>query len=284
MDAESRSAAPVSPAGVSTAMDVIIVDDEPAARRALREFCVLEPDLNIVGEYGSASEALEAVRDARPDVLFLDIQIGATNGVELARSLAPDEAPIIVFVTAHNRYAIDAFEVSAIDYLLKPFDAERFHKTLARVRRRYEMESAAERQAAFSSALEQLTTVAQNRSELRPRLLAEAGGHMRMVDVADVELVEGDRNYVRLTLGRDVYHVRSTLQQAERALRVQPILRISRSCLVNVNHVREVGRTPRGDFIFVLAGGATVTSSEGFRDVVRQYLAQFKVGSAEAVR
>jgi two-component system, LytTR family, response regulator len=284
MGAESHSTLPASSARVSTAMDVIIVDDEPAARRALREFCVLESDLNIVGEYGSASEALDAVRDVRPDVLFLDIQIGTTNGVELARSLAPDEAPIIVFVTAHNRYAIDAFEVSAIDYLLKPFDAERFHKTLVRVRRRYEVESAAERQAAFSSALEQLTTAAQNRSELRPRLLAESGGHMRMVDVADVELVEGDRNYVRLTLGRDVYHVRSTLQQAERVLQVQPILRISRSCLVNVNHVREVGRTPRGDFIFVLAGGATVTSSEGFRDVVRQYLAQFKVGSTEAVR
>src|SRR5579872_1975755 len=115
MGAESRSILPAS-ASASTAMDVIIVDDEPAARRALREFCVLESDLNIVGEYGSASEALEAMRDARPDVLFLDIQIGATNGVELARSLAPDDAPIIVFVTAHNRYAIDAFEVSAIDY------------------------------------------------------------------------------------------------------------------------------------------------------------------------
>jgi two-component system, LytTR family, response regulator len=280
MSAEHSTAWLASSVGVSTTMDVMIVDDEPAARRALREFCLLESDLRIVGEFASASEALEAIRAGSPDLLFLDIQIGTVNGVELARSLAPDEAPIIVFVTAHNHYAIEAFEVSAVDYLLKPFDAERFHKTLLRVRRRWEMESATERQAALSSALAQLATGAQERPELRPRLLAESGGRMRMVAAADVELIEGDRNYVRLTLGRDIYHVRSTLQQAEKVLQVQPILRISRSCLVNVNHVREVSHTPRGDFIFVLTGGATVTSSEGYRDSVRQYLAQFKVGSA----
>jgi two-component system LytT family response regulator len=266
---------------VSAAMDVIIVDDELAARRALREFCAGEPDLRIVGEYGSAPAALEAIRAVRPDLLFLDIQVGTANGVDLARSLDADNAPIIVFVTAHNHYAIDAFEVSATDYLLKPFDLDRFRKALTRVRRRWEMESASERQTVFSSALAQLASAAQGH-EMRPRLLAESGGHMRMLDVADVELIEGDRNYVRLTLGRDVFHVRSTLQQAEKTLQVQPILRISRSCLINVNHVKEVSRTPRGDFIFVLTGGTTVTSSEGFRDSVRHYLTRFKVGAADA--
>ena len=102
-----------------------------------------------------------------------------------------------------------------------------------------------------------------------------------MLDAADIELIEGDRNYVKLTLGREVFHARSTLQQAEKALLSQPILRISRSCLVNVNHVREIGRTPRGDFIFVLSGGATVTSSEGFRDAVRQSLARYRLGVPE---
>jgi len=95
--------------------------------------------------------------------------------------------------------------------------------------------------------------------------------------VAQVELAEADRNYVKLTVGRDVFHARSTLQQAEKSLQSQPILRISRSCLVNVRHVREVSRTPRGDFILVLAGGTTVTSSEGFRDSVRQYLESLKL-------
>jgi len=100
---------------------------------------------------------------------------------------------------------------------------------------------------------------------------------MHMLDVAQIELLEADRNYVKLTVGRDVYVARSTLQQAEKSLQSQPMLRISRSCVVNMNHVREVSRTPRGDFILVLAGGTTVTSSEGHRDGVREYLERLKL-------
>jgi two-component system LytT family response regulator len=103
---------------------------------------------------------------------------------------------------------------------------------------------------------------------------------MQMVDVAQVEMVEADRNYVTLRVGKDTLHARSTLQQAEGAMRSQPMLRISRSCLVNVNHVREVSRTPRGDFILVLAGGATVSSSEGYRDKVRVHLERLMVGAS----
>jgi two-component system LytT family response regulator len=98
-----------------------------------------------------------------------------------------------------------------------------------------------------------------------------------MLDVATIEMVEGDRNYVKFQVGRDVFHARSTLQQAELSLQAQPMLRISRSCLVNVNHVRELSRTPRGDFIFVLACGATVTSSEGYREAVREYLKKLRI-------
>lgn len=262
------------------AKDVIIVDDEPSARRTLREFCEREPDLRVVGEYGDAAAALKAIESAPPDLLLLDIEIGNVNGVELVRSLGQDRAPIVVFVTAYDHYAIDAFEVNAIDYLLKPFDEERFRKTLARVRQRWQVASAADRQQALSAALTQLAAAAQPPVQSPPRLLAESGGRMHMLDVADIETVEAERNYVRLTVGRDAFHSRSTLQQAEKALQGQPVLKISRSCLINLNHVREVGHTPRGDFIFVLAGGATVTSSEGFRDSVRQCLGRFKLGTA----
>jgi two-component system LytT family response regulator len=103
---------------------------------------------------------------------------------------------------------------------------------------------------------------------------------MHMLDVSQVEVVEADRNYVRLTIGHDTFHARSTLQQAEKSFQTQPMLRISRSCLVNMRHVREVSRTPRGDFILVVAGGTTVTSSEGFREPVRQYLERLKLAPA----
>lgn len=258
-------------------MDVVIVDDEPAARRTLREYCERESDLRIVGEFGDGRAALEAIRSKPPHLLFLDIQIDSYNGVSLARSLDMETLPLIVFVTAYHHYALEAFEVSAVDYLLKPFDDERFRKTLGRVRRRREAETGADRSAALSAVLAQIEKGARAAADARPRILAESGSRMHMLDVAQVELVEADRNYVKLTIGRETFHARSTLQQAEKSLQSQPLLRISRSCLVNMNHVREISRTPRGDFILVLAGGTTVTSSEGFRDCVRQYLERLKL-------
>src|SRR5205807_2049204 len=113
-------------------MDVIIVDDEPAARRTLRECCAREADLRIVGEYGDSGSALEAIRGRPPDLLFLDIQMDLLSGIALARALDPRALPLIVFVTAYDHYALEAFEVSAVDYLLKPFDDERFRRTLER--------------------------------------------------------------------------------------------------------------------------------------------------------
>jgi len=261
-------------------MDVIIVDDEATARRTLRECCARESDLRIVGEYGESRQALEAIRAQPPHLLFLDIQIDSLNGVELARSLDTQTLPLIVFVTAFHQYALEAFEVSAVDYLLKPFDDDRFRKTLERVRRRRQAETLVDRQTALSTVLAQIERSARAASDARPRLLAESGSRMHMLDVAQVELLESDRNYVKLTVGREVFIVRSTLQHAEKSLQSQPMLRISRSCIVNMNHVREISRTPRGDFILVLAGGTTVTSSEGFRDPVRQYLDRLKLNPA----
>jgi two-component system, LytTR family, response regulator len=261
-------------------MDVIIVDDEPAARRTVRECCERESDLQVVGEYGDARAALEAIRRQPPQVLFLDIQMDSMTGMALARALDPQNLPLIVFVTAYDHYALEAFEVSAVDYLLKPFDEARFRATVARVRRRHEAAGSFDRQGALAALLEQLERGARGRTDAQPRILAEAGSRMHMLDVSQVEVVEADRNYVRLIIGRDSFHARSTLQQAEKSFQAQPMLRISRSCLVNMHHVKEISRTPRGDFILVVAGGTTVTSSEGFRDSVRQYLERLKLAPA----
>jgi two-component system LytT family response regulator len=124
-------------------LEVIIVDDELAGRRTLRECCAREPDLEVIGEYGDSRAALEAIRTRPPHLLFLDIQMDALDGVSLARSLDSRNLPLIVFVTAYDQYALDAFDVSAVDYLLKPFDDERFRRTLGRVRQRREAPSSA---------------------------------------------------------------------------------------------------------------------------------------------
>ena len=258
-------------------MDVIIVDDEPAARRALRESCAAEDDLTVIGEYADAQTALAAIRQRPPHLLFLGIQMDAMSGMELARALDPATLPLIVFVTAYDNYALEAFAVSAADYLLKPFDEERFRTMIERVRRRHSMQTTVDRRTELSALLEQWERVGRASAELRPRLLADAGNRMQMIDVAQVEVVESDRNYVMLRVGKETLHARSTLQQAEDAMRSQPMLRISRSCIVNINHVREVNRTLRGDFVLVLSGGTTVSSSEGYRDKVRTHLETFMI-------
>jgi two-component system, LytTR family, response regulator len=256
-------------------MDVIIVDDEQAGRRTLREYCEAETDLRVVGEYGDGTAALAAIRVQQPQLLFLDIQMDPLNGIDLARSLEPSHMPSLVFVTAYDTYAVEAFEVSAVDYLLKPFDQERFRRTLQRVRPRHANSGVDERQALLAGLLAQLERA--RSGEERPRLLAEFGGPLHVLEAAQVEMIEADRNYVVIRVGKDCFHARSTLQQAELALRSQPMLRISRSCLVNMNYVKEVNRTLRGDFILVLAGGATVTSSEGFRGKVKDYMSTLRL-------
>jgi two-component system LytT family response regulator len=259
-------------------MDVMIVDDERVARQTVRECCEAEADLTIIGEYANAATALAAIRRRSPHLLFLDVQLGTTSGMDLARSLAPPAMPLIVFVTAYDHYAREAFEVNAVDYLIKPFDEQRFRDMLLRARQRYSTQSVSERETVLTSLIAQLERASQSLKETRPRLLAEADGHRHMIDVAQIEALEADRNYVVLRVENKTFQARTTLQNAAEAMRSQPILRISRSCVVNINHVCEVKRTLRGDYVLLLRGGTTASSSQGFRDKVRARLEQLTLG------
>src|SRR5277367_3242422 len=175
-------------------MNVIIVDDEQAGRRTLREYCEAEGDLRVLGEYGDGVSALAAIRTQQPQLLFLDIQMDPLNGIDLARALEPSQLPSLVFVTAYDTYAVEAFELCAVDYLLKPFDQERFRRTLERVRPRHAKSGADERQALLAGLLAQLErSSARSPGEERPRLLAEFGGHLHVLEAAQVEMIEADR-------------------------------------------------------------------------------------------
>lgn len=260
-------------------MKVMIVDDEPIARRTLRALCATEADLEIVGEYADARAARPAIEAHPPDLLFLDIQMDGMSGLELLRALPPDGTPLTVFVTAFDQHAVEAFELNAVDYLLKPFDDARLRATLARVRRLHAIQDAAERATKLGALLEQLAQRSRETAAPPARLLGESGGRMHLLDVAEIEVVEADRNYVVLAAHGERYHARSTLTAAEATLASQPMLRVSRSCLVNVRHLAQISRTPRGDFIFVTRSGVTVTSSEGQREAVRAYLEKFRLGA-----
>jgi two-component system, LytTR family, response regulator len=260
-----------------TRIRTMIVDDEPAARRLLRESCEAAGDLEVVSEHGTAQAALEAIRAGPPQLLFLDIQMVAMTGMDLARSLEPTAMPLIVFVTAYDRYAVEAFEVNAIDYLLKPFDDARFARALERVRQRLSGEGHGERAATLDALLAALTRENSREPGGKLRLLTATHGRQIFVDPAAVRLAEADRNYVRLRVGVETHLVRATLLQIEQALESPSLLKVSRSCLVNMQFVQEVNRTPRGDFILVLVDGTTVTSSEGFRERVRRFLDRLRI-------
>lgn len=258
-------------------LEVIIVDDEAAACRTLREYCALEPDLRVIGEYADGRAALSAIRQCSPDVIFLDVKMESMDGISLVRSLGMRSQPMIVFVTAYDHYAVEAFELSAVDYLQKPFDRRRFKQTLSRVRWHKQAGTVHQREEVLEDLIGRIERARHARRDARPRVLVGMGSSQHMLDVDLIESAAAHRNYVRLTVGRKIYPVRSTLQQMESALRTLPMLRVSRSCLVNVNHVQEISRTPRGDLILVLSGGTTVTSSEGFRETVRRHVDRFKV-------
>ncbi|MHB1871428.1 MAG: LytR/AlgR family response regulator transcription factor [Steroidobacteraceae bacterium] len=257
-------------------LEVMLIDDEAAGRRALREYCEAEADLRLVGEYCDGHAALEAIRRAPPHLIFLDIKMESMDGIALVRSLARRTPPLVVFVTAYEQYAAEAFELSALDYLLKPFDRERFTDTLQRVRERVAVQSASQRSEALQAAIEKLAHERERQRDARPRMLVGIGPAQRLLDIQLIEAVKADRNYVQLIVGRESITVRDTLQQMERKLQILSLLRVSRSWLVNLNQVREISRTLRGDWILVLAGGTIVTSSESQREAVRRGLERFK--------
>jgi len=256
---------------------VVIVDDELIGRRSLREACARLGTVQIVGEFADSESALQAIRSNPPDIVFLDIKIDAMTGLDIARSLDSPNAPSIVFVTAYDQYAIEAFDLSAADYLVKPFDEMRFRRSFARACDRRAMADSGRRLASISEALGRLSQ--------RPgfevpgvRLLAESvNGRLRVVEAADIEIAEADRNYVRLSVGGESLTIRGTLLQLEASLKNEAMLRISRSCIVNTKHVREISRMHRGDFILVTKCGRTVTCSVGYRDAVRRYWEQLRL-------
>lgn len=258
-------------------LDVMLVDDEAAGRRTLRDFCALESDVRILGEYGDGRAAWDAIRAEPPHVIFLDVRLETMDGMALVRALRQPLVPLIVFVSAYQQYALEAFELSAVDYLLKPFDRGRFRCTIERIRRRIEGETAVQRRDALDTLMLNMSLGSQGRVQVHQRVLVGLGSCLQMLDVELIEMASSARSHVMLTVGQETYNLRGTLHQAEQLLGSLPLLRISRSSLVNMNHVRKVSRTARGDFILVLSGGLTITSSERYRDLIREQFERFKV-------
>jgi two-component system LytT family response regulator len=243
-------------------LTALIVDDEPVARRRLRRLLAFEPDVEISGECSSAAQAKVFLARHPVDLLFLDIQMPDGDGFSVLSGIVGPR-PSIVFVTAFDEHAVRAFEVEAVDYLLKPFDRERVASSVARVRRQL---AAGGRSPLDARELRQLVDQLAHGKSYRSRILIRAVGRVSFVPVEDVHWFEADGNYVRLHTGGGSPLVRETLSRLERELDPEKFVRIHRSAMVNLACVRELEREATGDHTLVLGSGARLTVSRSHRE------------------
>ena len=243
---------------------VLVVDDEPLARERLFHFLADEPDMEVIGEARNGEEALGFLKTDPPDLLLLDIQMPGMSGLDVLRALGPAAMPPTIFVTAHDQHALEAFELSALDYLLKPCERGRFRASLDRVRRQ---------RGTGRDFQAQLETLLTNLREERPafleRLFVRVGDVQRLVRIEDIRWIEAQDNYVKLHLEGESHLLRQTLASLASRLDPKRFRRIHRSTLVNLAFLKEVQPWFNGELAAVLEDGTALAISRGHRGALQ---------------
>lgn len=243
----------------------VLADDEVLARQKLRLLLKDIVDVEIVGECSTASETIELVRLAEPELLFLDICMPDMDGFDVLERLSPPESrslPHVIFVTANDRHAVRAFEIHAIDYLLKPFTPNRLEAAVQRVRERLAASEAGK--DGFAKAKEQERYTA--------RMVFKSRGRILFLSVDDIRWIEAQENYVRICTGKDSHLLRETMTSLENRLDPNQFLRVHRSAIVNLHHVKEVKSESDGDATVVLKSGEQLAMSRGYRSKIQKLL------------
>jgi len=244
---------------------VLIVDDEPPARKRLRALLANESDVEIAGEAGSGTEAVKMIRAERPDLVFLDIQMPGTDGFGVIREIAEDDPPLIVFVTAHDEHAIKAFEVQAVDYVLKPVLEPRLKEAVRRAVERIRGGSH-DTTGELARLLERLSQSAAPQSG---RLSIKRDGSVTFVRVDEIDWIEADGDYVRIHAGKATHVIRETITEVLAKLPQTRFVRVHRSIVVNTERVREVQPWFKGDYVLILNDGTKLRSGRTYRTVVQ---------------
>jgi len=241
---------------------VLIVDDEFPARKKIRTFLKEEAGIAALAEAAHGEEAVEKIKAAKPDLVFLDIQMPGMNGFEVIESVGAENMPAVVFVTAYDQYALEAFEVQAVDYLLKPFDQERFKKSFDRARRRIQAKN--ENTVVFKNLLGEIK---QEKKYLK-RMLVNLGSRFFFVKTSELVFVEAEEKYAKLHTEKENYLVRETMNNLERRLDPEKFARVHRSHIVNLDFIKEIHPGSHGDFHVLLKTGAQLAGSRRFRERV----------------
>jgi len=240
----------------------LIVDDEPPARDLIATLLRDEPDVEVVGECGNGRSAVAAIQKFSPDLVFLDIQMPGLDGFGVISEMPRDRWPLIIFVTAHNQHAIRAFEVHAVDYLLKPFEYDRLRGAVRRARQQLARGQGAEGQEELVSLLTEL----RHGESAWDRLAVPEGSGVIFVRPEEIDWIEAEGNYLRLHVRKGTHLLRETMKSAEERLRRKKFLRVSRSVLVNLERVKEWQPLFHGDSVLILEDGTRLTVSRVFRE------------------
>ena len=238
---------------------VAIVDDEPPARARLRRLLKGQPDIEVVAECGDGAAAVHAIESLQPDLVFLDVQMPELDGFEVLAALELTRLPAVIFVTAFDKYALRAFEVHALDYVVKPVDPERFARALAHARQRI-----IERRSTDDGMSNLIRQLARERAQLE-RIPVRSEGRVKVIDLGDVDWLSAADNYVTLHVGRHEYLVRDTLAALEARLDANAFVRVHRSSIVRLDRIAELVPDLHGDYRIRLKNGAVVPMSRTYR-------------------
>ncbi|HUF26218.1 MAG TPA: LytTR family DNA-binding domain-containing protein [Gemmatimonadaceae bacterium] len=248
----------------------LIVDDEPMARTHLRTLLAARDDIEVAGECGSGLAAVDLLRQGDFDLVLLDIQMPERDGLEVVRDVGYDRMPPVIFVTAYDEYALDAFEVHALDYLLKPVNRERFGEAIDRVVRVVRGNDVESMRGPLGRLVDYLSS---SRDDLE-RLAVKVDGRIVMLKVADIDWIEAADDYVRLHVGTAAYLHRDTMTRLERRLPRENFMRVHRSTIVNLQRIRELQPWFQGDWVLILGDGTRLHTGRNYREAIREFLAR----------
>lgn len=253
----------------------LIVDDEALARRTIRDLLAEDSEIEIIGECASGTEAVNFIRKQMPDLLFLDIQMPGLNGFETLARVEVGRIPAIIFVTAFDHYALKAFEVHALDYLLKPFTDKRFREALNQAKSHIEMK---DRNRVSQSLLAMLKehagrhAVEAKRKSFLTRFMIRSGGRVAFLKTSEVDWIAADDYYIKLHVGAKSHLLRMSMNELEEKLDPENFLRIHRSTIVNFDRIKELQQSPNGDYVVVLKDGTELKLSRSRRERLEQLL------------
>jgi two-component system LytT family response regulator len=247
---------------------VLVVDDEALARERACQLLDNDPEIEVIGQCGDGQTAVEKIQNDSPDLVLLDVQMPELDGFGVLEAVRPEKMPAVIFVTAHEKFALKAFDVHAIDYLLKPYDKERFQTALRRAKEQLARAKSGDLQTRMNALIGELKT----QPKTANRLVVKTEGRVLLLKNEDVDWVEAADNYVVLHVAADTHMLRETMTSIESRLPSEKFIRINRSTIVNMDRIKELQPLFHGEYVIILKNGTKLTLSRGYREKLDQLL------------